>query len=398
MSRIKFTILLFVVLVIGVLFYIPGFLPFRTNKEFVAEWAVIFFIVLFLKNRWLGAFLLWTMFTMIMRCRVPVVGLNKAYILGLHIVVIYAVFYDYFITHFKRKHLDILLNTVAVVGIFQVLMILIQYNGTWAGGMLPLYWRSNLPDITLFLHPLFPAYVWYVPREWSCTGFMDMVNTSSGLLAICLPVFFRKQWRWGIPFIFAGLWISRSLGGLLPAVLVMAIYFIVRERRWRWFIVVTLGLFLAFFFMKFEHWNTILTGNKRFEIWDAGMKIYTRRWLCGWGIRQSPFLWMISAKMLDVPARWSHYHNEYISLAIELGFVGIAIVTGFFASLFLKIQKYLKDEGTLIVTLAVLVGLINSIVNFTMHNVVGLVFLTFIAGMDAITRGDKNGDCNQTSN
>jgi len=382
-----FKIGIVVVLLAGVLVFIPGLLPFRTNKEIVAEWCVIFFIAILFKNRWAGLFILWVLINQILSTYTPVVGLNKAYILGLHLVVIYAFFYSLFVQYVNKNNLNLVFDIIGCMAIFQVLMMLFQYNGLWIG-ILPLQYQSMEVVAKLKLHELFYIYQFKDIAGNNIPGFMDMVNTASGLLAVSLPVFFRKKWYWGIPFIFAGLWMSRSLGGLVPAVLISFIYLVVKHRKYAFLFITPLLIFSVLFFLKYEKLSTLLTGTGRLEVWKAGILIWCKKPLIGWGFNQCNYLWRISITLMNEPMKFLHYHNEYLNTLMELGFIGLWIIIGYFADLFLKIKKSFSDEKILILCLAIIAGLINAIVNFTMHTIIGLVLIIYFACIDKM--GEEN--------
>lgn len=387
MENVKLKIGSFFAVVMGSLFFMPALVPIRVNKVFVAEWCAIVFIAIMAKNKWLGAFILWCLWSTVASTYTPVVGLNRGFVLGLHTIVIFSFLYYLLFDRINRKTVDIVLDVICIAGILQVLMMLIQYNGMWPG-VQPLNALRYKPYAVFIPNPRYLIFFFDRSAHFDCPGFMDMCNTTSGFLALCLPAFFRRQWRWGIPFIFAGLWIARSMGGTVPAVIVTAIYFIAANKKHTRLIVMTMVLFLLAFIKRYEGFSSLATGSGRWDLWQAGFKIYTRQWITGWGIQQSEHLWQISASLMERKAHWVHYHNEFLNLAIELGFVGIVIITGFFSSMFIRIQKHLTDENTLIITLTVLAGLINCLVNFTMHNVIGLILLVNIAMMDKLSRSD----------
>ncbi len=376
-----------VVLLVGILGIVPGLLPIRMNKDFVAEWCVIFFIALFIKNRWLGVFVLWCLLSQIMSVYVPVVSLNKAYIIQVHTVVIYSFFYYLLFENINRENIEKVFDIIACLCILQVLMMLMQYNGIWIV-IMPLHWIKGNIIGEFVLHPLIPVCVFERPWHYDCTGFMDMVNTSSALLALCLPVFFRKKWLWGIPFVFAGLWISRSMGGLIPALFITTIYVIVKQRKHARLFCLVMILFFLIFIKKFERMSALTTGSGRWDMWRVGLQLVKKKWIVGWGIGQSNFLWQITIRMLKIPGKWVHYHNEYLNLLIELGSVGLIIFIGYITDLFIRIKRYLRGENTFILTLGILVGLINCFVNFTMHGSIALVFITYLAITDKLSRGD----------
>lgn len=368
--------------------FVPGLLPFRMNKDVVLEWGVVAFIALLIKNRWLGGFILWFLISQIINVYTPVVGLNKAFILQLHTVVIFSFFYYLLFENVNKKNVNKILDIIAATCLIQILMMLLQYNGTWIG-IMPLYWqRAQTAGQIIgeyYLHPLVPIMVFKNSLQFDCPGFLDMVNTSSGYLAMCLPAFFRKKWHWGIPFVFAGLWISRSLGGLLPAIIITFFYVVVKQRRYLIPVLLGLVLFVGGFFWKYERITTLLQGTGRVDLWTAGLRIFKKRWVVGWGAGQSSYLWRVALSLVKTPAKWVHYHNEYLNLMIELGSIGLVIFIGYITDLFIKIKR---NDITFILVLGILAGLMNCFVNFTMHGSAAIILITYLAMADGLTRGE----------
>ena len=69
-------------------------------------------------------------------------------------------------------------------------------------------------------------------------------------------------------------------------------------------------------------------------------------------------------------------HNEYLQVLAEQGVIGLSIVIGFIASLFIKFRKHITPV-TVVAVFGILAGLLNSGVNFLMHTTAGVLFLAY---------------------
>jgi hypothetical protein len=106
------------------------------------------------------------------------------------------------------KHKTLIFNLLCIFALLNVLWIILQVNG---------------------------IYLFFKPKEGLTleTGFFANRNEVSVFLACCLPFFFRKWWNLGIIPILVGLVMAKTLNGMVGAIIVLAIYGIVLNVRYK---------------------------------------------------------------------------------------------------------------------------------------------------------------------
>ena len=294
--------------------FIPGFSPFRVNKDIVCEWSIICFIALCLRNKWVSLFVIWSLISMMLNTYTPV-GLSRSYTLSLHMVVFFSVAY-YFISE-KATNIDRILDFICVSAVLSAVMVFLQYRGVWFG-IVPRHIDTMPKYFLTFPNPR----MCFVVFKNYCNpmGFTDTSMTIGAFLALCLPAFFRKKWILLTPLIIAGIFVTKTLGGIIPAGVVIVLYI---GWKWRrkgllWIFLVLLGIGIWIYLN--EPLNRLASLNGRWKIWRFCVtKLIPRKPFIGWGLGQAQFLPLIPALEGATKGKWLHYHNEYINLAIELG-------------------------------------------------------------------------------
>ncbi len=378
-----FQIGIFLILTVGMLGIIPGVLPFRVNKELVCEWSIIFFIALCLKNKWVSFLVIWSLINSVLTLYVPQpVMVSRAYILTLHMIVFFAVAYN-FISE-KSIDIDKILNFICVRAIISVVVMGLQYLGVWI-----LILQKNVDEIPKYFmaHPLPRVSFVVFKNNVPPLGFMDNPMTTGAFLALCLPAFFRKKWCMFLPMIFLGIFANKVMGAIIPAG-VISILFII----WKWrrkgllcCLLVLLGVLVWVYFN--EPASRLLSFNRRMPVWNFAInELIPRKGIVGWGIGQAQFLPYIPIFEGIIDRRWVHYHNEFINLTIELGYIGLILFLGYLGSLLWRLDKCLKDEKAFLIFLGIVVALLNMMVNFPLHNPLGILIITYFALADKLAR------------
>ena len=383
MKDIKFNIGIFVILVIGILGIIPGYSPFRVNKEIVCEWSIIFFIALCLRNKWISLFVIWSLINMMLSTYTPV-GLNRAYTLTLHTIVFFSVAY-HFISE-KAFNINRILDFICVSAVLSAVLVFLQYRGVWFG-IVPRDWEQMPKYLMTFPTPRMSFIVF---KDYCHPmGFMDNSGTIGAFLALCLPAFFRKKWVLLTPLIIAGIFVTKILGGIVPAGVVIIFYIVWKWRRKGLLLSLLVLLGVGVWIYLNEPLNRLSSFNGRIEIWKFCVtKFIPRKLFTGWGLGQAQFLPLIPAMEGATKGKWLHYHNEYINMTIELGITGLIIFMGYLVNLFRKLVHYLNNEITFLIFLGIIVALLNMFVNFPMHNPLGILIITYLALGEKLSRGE----------
>lgn len=387
MNNIRFKLVVFLTLITGALGFCPGYLPFRKGEELMAQLAIIFFIAFFyIKNKWISIFLLWNIIRFFL-------GINALSIWTLHTTLFYVVLYQVLYDKFNKDNANIILDGICLIAIYQLFMMILQFIGIWIhiipltlweGGTFKTYFERTKFSFTIVDNP---RYYWS-----TVTGFTSNVTMASGLLAMCLPAFFRKKWWLWIPLVAAGLLSAKAMSGIFAAIIVSVIYTWVYTPKIRWQIISGLLAVMLVWVIKIENHTQLLNGNGRFEAWKfITSKLIPKRWIIGWGVGQAPALYPIIQRETSFKnIAWIHAHNEFINLWVEYGVIGFVIGMGYVFTLikngFINIAK---NKTKFLIFLGVVSGLLNCQVSFPLHVTIGFLLVVYLAILDKLNQEEK---------
>jgi hypothetical protein len=382
-----FNFLVGTTLTLGVLGFLPDAPGFRAGKFVLMDISIIVFLsVYFIKNVWLRMFILWNvacffvfMYSGMIKASPGDVHLWMINVLiALKFFVFLLVFYEVLKDKIIPKTLHPILNIICVIGILQVIMMILQASGVWC---------TILPAINSFkVKSVFfkeTKFLTLIARPFLAvpTGFLSNPNMASSLLALCFPAFLRRKWCWFIPLIFVGLGLSKSLGGIIPVLIVSLAWVFIYRRTWFWPVIACVAAGLVGYIWRFDKVSQILDGSGRFPVWKVVVtKFIKLKPFMGYGFGRGATLWKEIFLATGIEAKFLHPHNEYLSVAVETGLVGLAFIIGFIVDVFKKSVKLAKRNYIfVIVTLGIFTGLFNSGVNFLMHTTTGLILVVYLA-------------------
>jgi hypothetical protein len=371
MRDLKFKITSWIVLAAGTLGFIPGFLPFRIGKILILEGAIFSGIAgWFIKNIWVQLFLIW--------CIIRVaLGINKFSELTLHSLVFVLVIYQILANKLNKDRINTLLNIICVVAIIHSAVAILQYFGIWII-ICPKGIDPKTAVFTIFPNTLYSIHIFGRQMSETVVGLLDNINTASALLGMCFPAFLRKKWYYTIPIVLIAFALIHSLGGILAALAAVLIFVIFKfGLKSLYAIIPTIGLFILYF-IRFENLhNVFMSGSGRYGAWHFYITgLLAKRPIIGWGLGQSEFLWPIISKEVyqgGGPA-WLHSHNEVITLAVELGIIGLILVAGYFITTFKNLRK-----KNIVVTCGLAACIISSLSIFSLHSAIGLLLIVYMA-------------------
>ena len=368
MRDLKFKITSWIVLGVGSLGFIPGFLPFRTGKIILVEWVIFIAIALwFIKNIWIRLFLLWCILRTMM-------GLNQFSLITLHTIVFAIVLFQILSDKLNKDRINAILNIICGIAILQSLMIILQKFGIWFITY-PIGADLKAAHI-LFPNTLHSIYLFDYRVTFDIPGFLDNSDIASAFLAMCLPAFFRAKQLLFIPLILLALFFVHSFGGIIVCFIISMVFLIMKFGKKGIPFLIIIFLMFGAYYVKYEGVSNILSST-RCEIWDFHItKLIPKRPIVGWGLGQEKFLWPIikNEGIKPVDLKWLHSHNEPISLTIELGLIGLFIVCGYFFTTFRKLKK-----DNLIITCGLIACIIASLAIFSMHSAIGLLLIFYMA-------------------
>ena len=274
-------------LVIGVLgFYPHGVLSLRFGKQLVSEWVLISLVALFfIKNPWVKLFLLWSIIQ-----ATPIY--SKWIHFSINTLFLHLVVYQWLSNSLNPKRIERLLDAICVVGIIQTIFMMFQANG--------LYFMTK-------------PFCRYMGAHY---GMMSHHNSASALLALCLPAFFRHKWNLLIPFIWIGLFLSKSIGGIAPAFVITYVYVWIVWKSSRLHLIFLLFLLVVFLLSPYNT-NPAFSSSGRFTNWiEIFRRMISAKWLFGWGLGNFKIVW---PQLFPVEREtFLQAHNEYIQVWAEL--------------------------------------------------------------------------------
>ena len=378
MRDLKFKITSWIVITVGTLVFIPGFLPFRTGKIIVVEWMIFSVIALwFIKNIWIRLFLFWC----ILR---TMIGLNPSSLITLHTVIFGVVLFQLLSNKLDKDRINTVLNIICGIAIFQSIMVILQKYGIWFIAY------PNDIDISsvriLFPKTFHSIYIFGHQFNNGVVGFLDNPNIASAFIGMCLPAFFRKKQVFFIPLIIIALFFVHSFGGIVACIITSAIFLLVKFGKKGLLFLLPVLLIFSIYCLKNETLSNTLDLSNRKVAWNFYVtEIIPKRPIIGWGLGQERFLWPIIRKEIKpTEPKWLHSHNEPISLTIELGLIGLFLVCGYFFTIFRKLKKE---------NLVIICGLIACIISFSsifaMHSAIGLLLIFYMAMAERSIYGNK---------
>lgn len=157
-----------------------------------------------------------------------------------------------------------------------------------------------------------------------------------------------KLWQYLIgfelSFIAGALYFTGSRGGMIAVGFGLIIYLLIRYRQRAPYYLTTafsvgLGLFLwnpALLPRSEIFWQSFAT---RIDIWQSAWNLFLHKPITGYGLAN---MWFLNPWLTHYPMRIPHAHNTYLSLAVELGIVGlflfVVMLYQVFRSLFILIM------------------------------------------------------------
>ena len=222
------------------------------------------------------------------------------------------------------------------------------------------------------------VWIFQIPIDFTFVGILSNTNETSAFLAISLPCFFRRKWKWLIWIPLVGLYLGMSIGGIIAAYLTGTAYLIVNRKEigWKRFVVflIILNILLGIYI---EHKSDAYkghAGNKFETMATMQMDTRARYWtemapICwmkpfGWGLGQFKYVMpLIQNPMNLLPihcealyqnvgdkkglekalraiakndinrltlkrwsAIWLEAHNEYMEVWFQTGIIGLLLM------------------------------------------------------------------------
>ena len=311
----------------------------RNARELLFQSFTIIALGIAIGNKWIKYFLIWAVCNWWLNYFLPPQATPVLF------NITFGFLFFYFIkTFIKEKDINKILKLICITALVQIGWLIVQ-----------------LFKKDFIFYPFDSGSLW--SGVGALFGFMGNKAVLGIYLALCLPLF-RVYFKWFIPFVIIGLFISRSsiaiisgLGGLVCFEIFTALC-IKKFKRVIWvglICLILLGIF--FYFIDYFGWE-------RIGIWKQ-MLIQTANWRCSIGQGMGKFQRLLLKDKTGT--MWDNPHNEFLQVYFELGLVGLFLITGYLVNLTKRFIKNFKNEITIVLFSGIVVLLINSLGMFPMQ-------------------------------
>jgi len=138
-------------------------------------------------------------------------------------------------------------------------------------------------DIAIIFKPVMPG---------QYTGILGNPNETSAFMAVCLPGFFRRRWIWFIFIPITGLFLAKSLIGVMASAIIGCAWLVSRRSRislrTACLAAVLICVAVTGYMVHVDHFNWQLQKNSRLIVWQESItaSLYKSKSLTGWGFGQ----------------------------------------------------------------------------------------------------------------
>ena len=326
-----------------------------------------------LTNGWLRTWFSWVIICLF--CHYNAYSLARA-----HYILFFLILYQVFKDKLTPKGITIIYNTIAVVVLLNIAWMIAQKCGVE------------------FL---------YFPRAGyagTCIGVYGNTNNSGALIALGLPVFFRKRWVLGLIPCFIGLWMSNAFVSII-AVACGSIYYLGLIGAKQWIILILMAVMLyAFIGEPVSHFKD---GNLRLPYWTKIYAQVSEKPIKGYGLGMFKYIFpKIDMKTYgagspqnrwDAPRTFHKAHNDYLEMVFNQGYVGLLLFLGF---VFSSIQRFSRQGKSSYIgkisLIGILIAMIVSFGHYMTHSTLILLPLFYMIILTNQTKGVSNEEvtCN----
>ncbi len=298
----------------------------------VYEMAIFILIGSWIKNKWLGYFLLWS-----------VVGLylnySKFIFFATFTIAIYLIVYNLLVELVKKKPLSFWLDCVCLSALLQLPLCALQFHG---------------------IDPIFAPIG--TPERFTFSGFLDNPTFLSAYMVICMPAFFRGWKKWLIPLLLIPIIVNFSTMSIIALIGMLTLYFLVKFPK-RVTVLSMIALFLIaincvmYFDPQAKRMGSIKRRVESMTTWEI-IKFQTSGRADNWkrsfdlvkdspkkmlmGIGQGRFKLIYNLRY--GPSTWLvQVHNAPLQLLIEGGTIACYFIFGYLISLWRKFWKYRRE-------------------------------------------------------
>lgn len=371
MKKIIFIFILFVITV-G---YIPkNIIYIRYGKEALSVFGfLVLFALFFIRNIWLKLFVIWVA----LRTLLNVWDTGKYDHSSLMCFMAYIMFFVICVKKIKASYISTIFNTICVLVLIECVIIVLQNYGIWFGlidkGIII---KDKILFGTVVIADSMETTLAKGFRD-SFLGTMSNTNVTGSFLALGMPVFFRKKWCYFIPLIVACLFLTGSMGGILPTVIILSLFCFLKFKNIRYpMLLIILFSFIVYIY-RCENVSTFILGNGRVKIWCNIFTVFiSKHPIIGYGIGGFRSLYPHYQRGLGANYITLQAHSEYVQCLFEFGIIGLFLVVGFICNILRQIKD---NEKHMICFYGILVGLINCGSHFLFHTSICCLMIFYLA-------------------
>lgn len=336
---------------------------FSAYFRFETVVVILFSIVLWQINKWIAAFLLLAFVS-------SIIPFSTKFSTDAFLAVLFGLFWFYVLSKYvKPDQVKYLLDAICILAICNVGLLIAQHFG---------------------FDPIFKAR----PGQHGTpvVGFLSNRNEVSAFLAFALPAFFRARWKWFVPIVFIGLTIAKSTGGPLAVIIMVYVYFLLKDKqdglRVNFVRISAVTIWFIFFIsyidcpvqintetvisqatMERELRTSVIlndlnfygwTKNPRLWAWKTGIELHKQHLWLGSGMGH----WKVVFSNIRNPWNlwWKHAHNEFVQGLFEMGILFPVLMIGYLMGI---VRKYRREAILPATALGIII--INSCFNFPFH-------------------------------
>ena len=327
------------------------------QKFIMLQWGLLWALALVIfKSNWLKFYFSWIMFCLICHynfyAQYSSSGQERVFYIFLFLLL-----YQTFKDKLTSKGITIIYNTIAVVVLLNIVWMVLQ--------------KLQID----FLY--FPK----IGYEGTPIGVYGNTNNSGALIALGLPVFFRKWWYLGLIPCFFGLWLSNAFVSIVGAGVGIMAYTWLTESKMvlltAFYVIVTI---IVGYSITFEKPANFKDGNLRIPFWTVIYDEISKSPIKGYGVGSFRHLFpKMYAYRGGRGACFYKAHNDYAEMVFNIGYTGLLLFLGFIFSKLIKFIKGGKTYYGVMAFVGIVIAMTVSAGHYMIHSTLVLMPLLYLS-------------------
>lgn len=359
---------------------------FREAQQMFFVCGIIALVSLFMKNIWITAFILWSVFSYI----------SHGFQLGtIYLTNIFfgSVLYMFSLTCFKREDIDKYLNVFMWFVAGNMLYTVLQVcRWDFLFQMIIMTKQNGFEGLTESNDPV---------------GFMAFSSAMGMLMALATPIIMTRSWKLAIPLgILMIVPIYLSSASIAVIAWIFSVIFCLCYKRFPYKIkkfktAIIIGISLAFLLggilYATKKDDALASFGARANQWKLVLRDAVIHPVAGWGMDSFRNItpekkWHYAQNLTKLTNNpnygveiWDNPHNAFVSFAFEWGFTGVVIVLGYLGAMIVSFRRSRKLPNTIALFGVCMVTVILSISHFPLFLARFMCFIVPMAAMLEVT-------------